>query len=353
MRRVLLVLGFFALLSSRAAAQDAIAMTFRTIADNAYKFSDLDISADGSRVLYITCVPRHWWSFLPGGVKKVLEFWSGCPHKRIVIADDTGKAIASAPFDRSYHNPHFVDRDTIAYGQGSGCDIVVAAISPDGTLRKVAERVVPQALLHSNLHLSAANLDGQIYAAVEHPAGRLAIESLSGEDLHVLDDFDVERVNGMGLTHDIVWFRVAIKHTVAAAYAGPAKILGDYPFPGGGGPGVDEAVGFAAFGPEAETISAELVRNFEDIDGPLPWRYVAYDRSKYGIRNISPGGTVLTSVSGHDYYILQREGMSYRKLRIEGPDGLWPAAVSDNGRVVLLRDDGDGHRTVMLGTLED
>jgi hypothetical protein len=192
-------------------------------------------------------------------------------------------------------------------------------------------------------------LEGKIYTAIEHPVGRLAVKSMSGDDRHILDGLAVRNINDIGLAHDIIWFRAAIEHDVLGAYRGPAKVIADYPFPGGGGPGVDEVLGFAAFGSDADAISAQITRNFTDIDGALPWAELKRGYSKYAIRDVSPGGTVLTTMGEEHFYIFERDGASYRRLLFDRPSDLFAVAVSDNGRVVALQSDVTGHEIIKLG----
>ena len=354
MRHILLVLGLIVFVSPRVAAEDGVAMRYTAIADPGKGWVyGLDISGSGDRVLFVKCDRHDWWSFIPVRLQRLLDDFSRCNNKTLVVVDETGKSIATMSFGGDYHDAHFVDRDTIAFSGENCCHIMVAMVSPDGVIRISGKRDIPQSFLHSNLRLSATWLGGQIYTAIEHPAGHLTVESMSGDDRHILDGLDVRKINDIGLAHDIIWFRAAIEHDVLGAYRGPAKIIADYPFPGGGGPGVDEVLGFAAFGPDADAISAQIMRNFTDIDGALPWMQLKRGYSKYAIRDVSPGGTVLTTMGEKHFYIFKREGASYRRLVVDRPSDLFAAAVSNNGRVVALEPDMDGRKIIKLGIPAD
>ena len=353
MRRVLLVMELILLLlpsGSRAFAQDVVTMQFKAIADAGPSFSEIDISASGNRVLYVKCNARHWWSFLPTGLRRFLTLVEGCKTRTLIVADADGKVIASMPYpDKRYWNPHLVGEDRITLGDYHDRRVRLMKISSGGQIEPIGSRVIQKGLSSSVLKVFGALFDGEPSVAFEQPPGRIALETLAGKDLHLLDDLHIEHANDVGLARNVIWFRVAIKKKVLDAYHGPAKIIARYPFPGRGETDVEEALGFAVFGPDSDAISAEILDFFREINPALPYVPSLGDLS-YRIVDASPNGDILIVFNRSTFYLLEQRGNQILPVELQMPGGSFPGGVASDGRVIALKQMPNGHRLIEIGT---
>ena len=350
MRRVLLVLGLMLFLSSPAAAQNTVAMTFSTIANAGPNFANVDISPSGDRVLYVKCDAHKWWSFLPTGLKRFLTTAVGCSSRALVVVSVGGESIASMPYpDKRYWDPHFVGEDRIVLYDHRDDRIRLFSISPGVALRPIEDQTRGLSHRGSNPKVSAGLFRGKLSIAFEGPVGRIAIETVDGKDLHLLDGFHIVHANDVGLAGNVVWFRVAIKKKMLDAYRGPAKIIARYPFPGGGGPGVEEASGFAVFGPNSGAIDTEILNFLRRFNPTLPY---VQDRGRlrYQIVDVSPNGDFLIALDRSRFFLLEQRYGEIRPVEVSVPGGPFPRAVVDDGRMVAIERTSTGDRLIKFGT---